>query len=93
MNKIIFEVYNSLLKEISSGRIKPGSLLPKETELATQFGTNRMNAYRAVKELEKHGLISRKKHSGTFLKKNIDRRELEKLVKASNHNVCVHSLE
>ncbi|OGV50111.1 MAG: hypothetical protein A2017_03390 [Lentisphaerae bacterium GWF2_44_16] len=89
MNKIIFEVYNSLLREISSGRIKAGALLPKETELAEQFKTNRMNAHRAVKELEKNGLISRKKHSGTFLKKNIDRRELEKLVKASNRSVCV----
>lgn len=89
MNKIIFEVYNSLLREISSGKIKAGSLLPKETELAVQFKTNRMNAHRAVKELEKCGLIYRKKHSGTFLRKNIDRRELEKLVKASNRSVYV----
>lgn len=89
MNKVISNIYDSLLRDIDSGIISPGTLLPKELELAKRFNTNRMNAHRAVKELDKHGLVCRKKHSGSFLKKDIDRKELGKLINTSNRSIYV----
>ncbi|OGV32908.1 MAG: hypothetical protein A2020_01800 [Lentisphaerae bacterium GWF2_45_14] len=79
MNNKITEIYKVLLSDIAQGKIVPGQTFPKETELAEKFETNRMNAYRAMKELEKNGFLVRRKKAGSFLKEHIDKKKLHML--------------
>lgn len=68
MNEFTAEIYLSLLRDISAGKLPVGSQLPTEMELAAKFNTNRMNAHRAVKQLEMNGIVERRKRRGTFVK-------------------------
>ena len=45
----------------------PGSLLPSESELATQFQVSRMTARQAVQNLAKEGLVVRRRGAGTYV--------------------------
>ena len=45
----------------------PGSLLPSESELATQFHVSRMTARQAVQNLSTEGLVVRRQGSGTYV--------------------------
>ena len=45
----------------------PGSLLPSESELASQFQVSRMTARQAVQNLAKEGLVVRRRGSGTYI--------------------------
>jgi len=89
MNKEMRKIYQDLLLRLSKGLISPGELLPKETELADQFATNRMNAHRAVKILEDHGLVSRKKRIGTRVNPDLDHEKLQRLLNESNRSIHV----
>jgi DNA-binding LacI/PurR family transcriptional regulator len=89
VNHIIRDIYHNLLSRINSGETKPGELLPGETKLANAFGTNRMNAQRAVKMLENNGLVVRKKRAGTALCDNIDYSLVERLIKEANRIIYV----
>jgi DNA-binding LacI/PurR family transcriptional regulator len=71
MNAVSEQIYLSLLEEIAGGARAVGERLPTEMALAEQFGTTRMNAHYAVKELEGAGLVERQKRRGTFVKKKI----------------------
>lgn len=46
-------------KEIVAGRIKPGDLLPTETDLADQLGVHRSTVREGIRSLENSGLIKR----------------------------------
>ena len=46
-------------KEIVSGRIKPGDMLPTETDLAAQLGVHRSTVREGIRSLENSGLIKR----------------------------------
>jgi len=89
MNEKIREIYSAMAELISAGEIKVNTPLPKEIELAEKFKTNRMNAHRAIKELEKNGFVCRKKHVGTFISKNFDTQDLRKAIKKANRTVYV----
>ena len=89
MNHIISDIYRQLLSEIGAGAICPGDILPVETKLAEAFGTNRMNAHRAVKMLEENGLVFRKKRIGTVLREDIDRSLVSRLIKEANRIIYV----
>jgi len=52
-------VANLLEKEIVSGRIKPGDMLPTEGELAAQLGVHRSTVREGIRALENSGLIKR----------------------------------
>ena len=55
------------LKEgLSDGRWPPGSQLPSEAVLVTQFGVSRMTVNRALRELQGEGWIQRTQGVGTF---------------------------
>ena len=51
---------------IADGRRPPGSRLPSEAQLVSQFGVSRMTAGRALRELQSEGLISRVQGVGSF---------------------------
>lgn len=89
MNNIIIDIYRSLLTGINNGETKPGEPLPPEIKLADAFGTNRMNAHRAVKMLEDNGLVVRKKRIGTVLSENIDHNLIVRLIKEANRIIYV----
>ncbi len=67
MNSAIRTVFRHLLRQIMEGRLSPGDLLPTETALAEEFGTTRMNVFRAIEQLKLHGLVVRRKRAGTTL--------------------------
>ncbi len=62
-------LYDSLRERIFSGVYSGGSSLPREVDLAEEFGVARNTLRRALAELEKEGLIQRVKSKGTFVRK------------------------
>ncbi|MBC8134868.1 MAG: substrate-binding domain-containing protein [Fibrella sp.] len=59
------EITDSLRNLISEGQLQPGDRLPSEKVLAAQWGVCRMTAHRAMSELEREGLVHRKRRVGT----------------------------
>ena len=54
-----------LLRRIAERIWQPGQLVPKEVELAREFGCARATVNRAMRELANAGLINRKRKAGT----------------------------
>lgn len=61
------EMAANLRSQIESDRYKPGDKLPTTSELCAQFGVSKITVRRAMDELERDGLISRRRGSGTFV--------------------------
>lgn len=61
------EITDSLKKLIVEGQLQPGDRLPSEKVLAAQWGVCRMTAHRAMSELERDGLVHRKRRVGTIV--------------------------
>lgn len=55
-----------LMKELSTGRWPPGSVMPSEPELVAQFQVSRMTVSRALRELQTEGFVTRVQGVGTF---------------------------
>ncbi|RAP78023.1 GntR family transcriptional regulator [Paenibacillus montanisoli] len=69
-NKPLYSQILGILRErISQGEYVTGQQLPTELELAEQFGVSRITSKRALIELEREGLIYRRRGSGSFVKK------------------------
>lgn len=54
-----------LLRRINEREWTPGSLVPKEAELAEEFGCARTTVNRAMRELAATGLLDRRRKAGT----------------------------
>lgn len=89
MNSIEKKICHHILTEIYEKKLSPGGRIPTEMELARQFKTNRMNAHRAVRMLEKERIVQRNKGQGTFVKKNVGSDSLQKLKNLSTTRVHV----
>jgi DNA-binding LacI/PurR family transcriptional regulator len=61
------QVFQSLVKEIHSGRLKRGDRLPSEAELVRSYGASRITVGRAVRDLQAQGLVERRVGSGTYV--------------------------
>ena len=61
------QIFEQLRHAISSAEYGPGERLPSEAELGKQFGTSRITVAKAVNELQKQGLVSRRPGSGTYV--------------------------
>lgn len=61
------QVYTALWREIHSGRLKKGERLPSEAELVRTFGASRITVGRAVRDLQRDGLVERRAGSGTYV--------------------------
>jgi len=68
------EILEKLQEDINSGHYKPGQRLPSEPELVRRYSTSRMTVFRAMRELQTLGLVTRKVGSGTYVaeKKSVD---------------------
>jgi DNA-binding FadR family transcriptional regulator len=53
-------VFDAIEQQIVTGAIKPGDLLPTETQLAVQFGVNRSSVREGIRQLEESGLVRRR---------------------------------
>jgi GntR family transcriptional regulator len=57
----------AIRKRIEDGRLKPGDAVNSERELAKMHSVSLMTARHALAELEREGLVERKRGSGTFV--------------------------
>lgn len=62
-------IMEDLKEKILTGHYKEEEQLPTEVELAEQSGVSRITSKRALIELEREGLIYRKRGSGSYVKK------------------------
>ncbi|MBV8629701.1 MAG: GntR family transcriptional regulator [Silvibacterium sp.] len=60
-------VFENLLDAIRSGVYNPGDRLPSEAELGKTFLTSRITVAKAVNELQRLGLVSRRAGAGTYV--------------------------
>ena len=60
-------VFDHLLGNIQSGELKPGDRLPSEAELGKQFGASRITVAKAVHDLQRMGLVTRRPGAGTHV--------------------------
>ena len=56
--KVYEQIAEQLLAQISSGRLRPGDVLPPERELTESFGVGRSSIREALRMLESQGVIS-----------------------------------
>jgi GntR family transcriptional regulator of arabinose operon len=66
------EIIEKIQKDISAGTYKPGQRLPSETELVRRYGVSRMTVFRAMRDLQSLGIITRRVGSGTFVSQRTD---------------------
>jgi DNA-binding LacI/PurR family transcriptional regulator len=62
------EIAETLRASITAGELRPGDRLPSEKVVAAQWGVCRMTAHRALSELEREGLVLRKRRVGTVVR-------------------------
>lgn len=61
------KVLDYILSEIGSGRLRQGDRLPSEKKLCEKFSLSRQTVRHATGELEKRGVITRVRGSGSFV--------------------------
>ncbi|MBN2417799.1 MAG: substrate-binding domain-containing protein [Deltaproteobacteria bacterium] len=64
------QVFEHLLADIESEKLKEGDRLPTEAELVKQFGASRPTVARALHDLQNIGLVERKVGSGTYVNRS-----------------------
>ena len=67
MNTVQNTIYQAILDEFITGKLKKGDMLPGERLLAEMYQTNTMNAKYAVNCLARRNLVKRVRHAGTFV--------------------------
>ena len=76
---LYIQIAENLISKIESGDLKPGDKLPSERSLGEQYSVQRATVRQALDVLEHHGLIIRKRGSGTFIAKAKIEREATRL--------------
>src|SRR5690242_18519328 len=61
-------IVDELRQKIRNNEYEPNDQLPTEKELASQYDVSLITSKRALVELEKEGLIYRKRGSGSYVK-------------------------
>jgi DNA-binding transcriptional MocR family regulator len=62
------EIADAIAREVQAGRVKPGSRLPTQRELARQLRVTLTTVTRAYRDAERRGLISGEVGRGTFIR-------------------------
>lgn len=63
-------IKDALLRDIRSGVLPVGALVPAERELVVRFGASRLTVRHALDRLEQAGFITRLRGKGTFVRAN-----------------------
>ena len=71
MNAEQYKIYSYLIGEMVQGRLAFNSRIEPEIELGKRFDTSRMNAHRAIKQLERRGIVRRNRQEGTIVNRRI----------------------
>ena len=71
------QIVHGVKREISEGRLLPGSALPSFRQLAADLMVSVITVKRAYEELEKEGIIYRRQGLGTFVAEKGDDRSRE----------------
>lgn len=61
------EIYDTFCNAIMAGKYLPGEKIPTEKEIAAEFNASRPTVGRAMRELEQHNLLFRRRGSGTYV--------------------------
>ncbi|WP_432799610.1 GntR family transcriptional regulator [Poriferisphaera sp. WC338] len=61
------QIFEEMHRRIRTGKFKPGQQIPTDAELVKEFGASRPTVARALQELERRGLVSRRPGSGTYV--------------------------
>jgi len=61
------QIYEYLLREINTGKLNPGDLVPSEKDLCGTFEVSRITSKKALEMLVDSNLISRHKGKGSFV--------------------------
>ena len=67
MSPVYRTVAGVLMKHIGDGQLPPGSRLPSERQLASEYGISRMTARAAMSILAQRGYVERRNGSGTYV--------------------------
>jgi DNA-binding LacI/PurR family transcriptional regulator len=60
-------VFETVRNRIQSGDYQPGDRIPSEANLIEEFGVSRPTVARALQELERRGLVHRRRGAGTYV--------------------------
>jgi GntR family transcriptional regulator, arabinose operon transcriptional repressor len=63
------QIFEHVLADMESGRLKAGDRLPSEIEFVKEFATSRPTVARALHDLQNLGLVERKIGSGTYVRR------------------------
>ncbi len=66
-------LYNTIARCVESEFVGPGELMPSERELAQKLGISRVTVRKAFSQLFENGILDRKRGSGTFVSKPIEK--------------------
>src|SRR5438876_4903064 len=61
------QVFEALLRDLQSGRLKTGDRLPSEADLQQQFGASRITVALAVRDLQLARYVDRRAGSGSYV--------------------------
>ena len=68
MARLHEELMRVLIADVAAGHLRPGDRLPRETDLADQFGVSRGVARECVRGLEERGLVAVKHGKGAVVR-------------------------
>jgi GntR family transcriptional regulator len=71
------QIVDGIKREISEGRLPPGSPLPSFRALAEELLVSLITVKRAYEELERDGIVHRRQGLGTFVAETADARSRE----------------
>jgi len=64
---LYYQLVNIIKRNITAGTLKPGDILPSESEMCKNFDISRSTVRQAVSMLEDEGLVVRKQGRGTYV--------------------------
>ncbi len=67
---LYLELKNKIKSKIKNGIYKKGEKIPTEPQLSEDYGVSRITVRRAVKELEREGIVQKIHGKGTFVKRS-----------------------
>lgn len=73
-----YQIVHQLEKFIQENDCRPGEKLPSEKELEVSFGVSRITARRALEEMERQGLVTKRRGKGTYVAKRREKPDFPK---------------